>query len=91
MRQKSVLTAWPGSIRESTPRSASRRLGAITLHHEFPEARVSAVCQLANRCELARCRDIRQTLQNGTDLDDTQAELQLPQRHANVRGPADFK
>ncbi len=67
-----------------------RCLGVLSLSKKFSNQRLNAACRIANRQALTRVAHIEQILKNGTDLDDSQTELKLPQHHDNIRGAKHF-
>jgi len=67
-------------------------LGLLNLSRETPSQRLEAACQIANREGLTRLKQIKSILQSQRDQLPEQLDLsiELPQDHANIRGPHHF-
>jgi transposase len=100
------LTRWAGAIGDATrewvdaqlarhahPEQAYRVcLGLLNLSRDYSPARLEAACAVANRERLIRLKSIKRILKNGRDQLVCMPDLaiELPQDHANVRGPGSF-
>lgn len=71
-------------------------LGLLNLSREYPAQRVDAACKMAHREGLHRLKQIKSILKSNRDrLPEQlnlieQQELELPQKHENIRGPHTF-
>lgn len=68
-------------------------LGLLNLSKRFPPERLDSACRIANREGLTRLKQIRAILTSNRDLLQQQLPLatqELPQNHANIRGPQSF-
>jgi len=67
-------------------------LGLLNLSREYPAPRLHAACRIANREGLTRLKQIKSLLHSNRDLLPEQLDLhvELPQDHANIRGPHHF-
>lgn len=67
-------------------------LGLLSLSREYPPHRLNTACRIANREALTRLKQIKSLLHSNRDLLPEQLDLQveLPQDHANIRGPHHF-
>ncbi len=68
-------------------------LGLLRLSRDFPPERLNDSCRLANREGLNRLKQIRAILASNRDQLQQSLPLsgyELPQQHANIRGPKDF-
>lgn len=78
--------------RKAHPEQAYRTcLGLLNLSRDYPAERIDRACQIANREELTRLKQIKAILKSNRDtLPERQQTFQLPQTHDNVRGPQSF-
>lgn len=67
-------------------------LGLLNLSREFTPERLDAACRIANREGLRRLKQVRSILTSNRDrLPETPVvAVDLPQEHANIRGPQHF-
>ena len=67
-------------------------LGLLNLSRQFPAQRLDAACKIANQASLSRLKQIKSILNSNRDRLPEQLELQaeLPQHHANIRGPRNY-
>lgn len=68
-------------------------LGLLNLSRNYPSERLNASCRIANREGLIRLKQIRAILSSNRDQLQEQLPLtttELPQDHANIRGPSNF-
>lgn len=68
-------------------------LGLLNLSRNYPSERLNASCRIANREGLDRLKQIRAILKSNRDQLQEQLPLsvpELPQHHANIRGPQSF-
>jgi len=68
-------------------------LGLLRLSRDFPPERLNAGCQLANREGLTRLKQVKAILLSNRDQLQQALPIpgyELPQQHANIRGPKDF-
>ena len=67
-------------------------LGLLNLSRHYPAQRLEAACKIANRAGLIRLKQIKSILKSNRDRLPEQLELQaeLPQHHANIRGPRNY-
>ena len=67
-------------------------LGLLNLSRDYPAQRLERACQIANREGLLRLKQIKSILQSNRDRLPEQLDLatDLPQDHANIRGPENF-
>ena len=68
-------------------------LGLLNLSRTYSPERVNTSCRIANREGLARVKQIRAILSSNRDQLQEQLPLtttELPQDHANIRGPSNF-
>mgnify|MGYP001029982126 CR=1 FL=1 len=68
-------------------------LGLLNLNRNYPPERLNASCRIANREGLNRLKQIRAILNSNRDQLQEQLPLtttELPQNHANIRGPESF-
>lgn len=67
-------------------------LGLLNLSREVPTQRLEAACRIANREGLLRLKQIKSILQSNRDRLPGESTLttELPQDHANIRGPKSF-
>jgi hypothetical protein len=67
-------------------------LGLLNLSRDYPIERLNASCRIANREGLTRLKQIKSILQSHRDRLPEQASCtaDLPQDHANIRGPHSF-
>jgi transposase len=67
-------------------------LGLLNLSRDYPAQRLERACQIANREGLLRLKQIRSILHSNRDRLPEQLDLatDLPQDHANIRGPENF-
>lgn len=67
-------------------------LGLLNLSREYPVERLEAACGIANRDNLLRLKQVKSVLKSNRDKLPQQLDLaaELPQDHANIRGPRHF-
>ena len=67
-------------------------LGLLNLSRDYPRERLNTSCRIANREGLVRLKQIKSILQSNRDRLPEQLGLpvELPQDHANIRGPRSF-
>ena len=68
-------------------------LGLLRLSRDFPPERLNAGCRLANREGLTRLKQVKAILLSNRDQLQQSLPIpgyELPQQHANIRGPKDF-
>lgn len=67
-------------------------LGLLNLSREYPAQRLDAACAIANQAGLQRLQQIKSILHSNRDRLPQQLDLQveLPQDHANIRGPRNY-
>lgn len=67
-------------------------LGLLNLSRDYPIERLDAACRIANQSGLTRLKQIQSILRSNRDQLPEQVDLQLdlPQDHANIRGPKTF-
>jgi transposase len=67
-------------------------LGLLNLSRHYPAQRLDTACKIANRASLTRLKQIKSILKSNRDRLPEQLELQadLPQNHANIRGPRNY-
>ena len=67
-------------------------LGLLNLSRAYPPERLEAACKIANRAGLILLKQIKSILKSNRDRLPEQLELQaeLPQHHANIRGPRNY-
>jgi hypothetical protein len=82
-------------VEKAHPEQAYRVcLGLLNLSRNYPPERLNASCRIANREGLGRLKQIRAILSGNRDQLQEQLPLstaELPQDHANIRGPSNFQ
>ena len=64
-------------------------LGLLNLSKQYPLARLEAACNIANKHDLLRLKQIKSILKSNRDQQPEQLSIavELPQDHDNIRGP----
>jgi len=67
-------------------------LGLLNLSRQYPVERLNAACNIANREQLHRLKQIKSILKSNRDKLPEQLDLgtELPQDHENIRGPRNY-
>ncbi len=80
-------------VRKTHPEQAYRVcLGLLSLSRDYPSQRLNAACGIANQQKLHQLKQVKSILKSNRDQLPKQLNLsaELPQDHANIRGPKHF-